>query len=94
MKERMAGLETLVVRAACLDYGLGGIKVVADGELWVEIDVKEQRVGEWSEVERRRELSSAAATRGSYRESSTVEDRASMVLPFMLDLSPESGEFL
>lgn len=100
MKERMAGLKKLAVTPKCLDSELtaAGRTIVADGKTWIEVPVE----GEWSEVVRRHaaataELAStsaraaaiAAARRGTYRESVRPEDRASMVLPFMLDLSSE-----
>ena len=83
----MRGLERLVVRSECLNHGLEGITFAADGKMWVELLVEGHRMGSWSEV--KHSLSSAGARGGCYRESLLSEDRASMVLPFMLDVSPE-----
>lgn len=106
MKERMRGLETLVVPLECLNRGLGGVKVVEDGRIWVELLVEGDRMGTWEEVEPSLSggcLSCAAATRGSYvssvvaatrgswRESLVFGDRASMEVPCMLDLSLDDG---
>ena len=91
MKERMAGLEKLVVTPECLDGELiaTGRPIDANGKMWMEIFVE----GEWSEVIRRLSRTAAeaetAAVRGFHRERVLSEDRASMVLPFMLDLSSE-----
>ena len=93
LKERMEGLEKIVVGFECLGYELAGVKIVVDGRMWVELDVRGQRMGLRSEVEKRLGLSSVADTRGSYRESSGGEDRASIVVPFFLDISPEEGTF-
>ena len=107
MKDRMAGLEELVVMPGFLDSGLGGRKIVdGDGGMWVGLRVEGNRVGHWAEVRSCRS-SAAATTRGSwvataaaaaggagYGGSRAAEDRASMMLPFMLDLSPEDGPCL
>ncbi|KAF6228485.1 hypothetical protein HO133_008215 [Letharia lupina] len=92
MKERMRGLERLVVRSECLNHGLEGITFAADGKMWVGLLVEGHRMGLWSGV--KHSLSSAGARGGCYRESLLSEDRASMVLPFMLDVSPEDDTCL
>lgn len=93
MKARMAGLERIVVRPHCLHVGLGGGGFVEDGMVWVEVDVEGDRVGLLSEVNNNE--FSVEAVRGNYHMGGVEEgDRASMVLPFVLDLEPEEGGFL
>lgn len=91
MKDRMPALEMLVVPPECLAVGLGGVRVDADdGRNWVGLLVEGTRVGKWEELDLG--PSSAATARGSRCVEKVSEDRASMVLPFVLDLSPGDGE--
>lgn len=96
MKDRMPGLEMLIVPPECLAVGLGGVRADADdGRIWVGLLVEGNRLGIWEELDLG--ASSAVAARGSHcenraSEEMASEDRASMVLPFMLDLPPEKGE--
>ncbi|CAF9933617.1 hypothetical protein IMSHALPRED_009422 [Imshaugia aleurites] len=92
LKERMAGLERIVVAPEFLDAGLGGrLLVDGDGRMWVQVDVEGESVGEWVEVWSE---PVEAIRRGSYGEGLVGEDRKSMVLPFILDLSPEDGSLV
>lgn len=113
LKERMKGLERVLVVPECLDGGLGGRKVVAggSGKVWVELDVEGDRVGEWGhvvdggrrvggEIEGGGEGTGEGGEkvlmmRGSYCEGGGGGggDRASMVLPFVLNLSPDDETF-
>lgn len=126
LKERMKGLERVVVVPECLDGGLGGRKVVVGGgeggKVWVELDVEGDRVGEWGDVmmavvdgekkmreggEIEIEIDGEGGNcglkveggekvmmmRGSYCEGRGGGDRASMVLPFLLELSPDDETF-
>lgn len=133
LKERMKGLERVVVVPECLDGGLGGRKVVVgdggeggesgsgsgSGKVWVELDVKGDRSGEWGDVmiavvDGRKEKKEGeietevegngglkgggekvTMMRGSYCEGGGGGggDRASMVLPFVLELSPDDETF-
>lgn len=90
----MGGLERVGVMPEFLDKCLGGRKVTADGgRVWAELDVQGQGVGEWGDVVRRAMIQSPAAvvaTRGYHCEGGD-RDRASMDLPFVLELSPEDG---
>lgn len=93
----MGGLERVGVMPEFLDKCLGGRKVTADdGRVWAELDVQGQGVGEWGDVVRReviRSQAAAAATRRDHCEGGD-RDRASMDLPFVLELSPEDGTLL
>ena len=91
MKERMAGLELLVVPPECLTVDIVGLGIRADGRIWVGVSLEDPPAGEGQEaVPAALSPSSVAATRGSDGESLASEDRASMVLPFMLDI-PQEG---
>ena len=86
----MAGLELLVVPPECLTVDIVGLGIRAHGRIWVGVSLEDLPAGEGEEaVPAALSPSSVAATKGSDRESLASEDRASMVLPFMLDVPQE-----
>ena len=87
LKERMEGLQRVVVLPGCLDVGLGGVGVWEGGRVWVEVGVGGE-VDVEGEVEEEGG-GGEVAVRGSWRGGGGEGDRASMVLPFMLDLETE-----
>ena len=92
LKERMAGLELLVVPPECLTVDIVGVGIRVDGRMWVGVSLEDLPAGEGEEVvPAALSPSSVAATRGSGREILASEDRASMVLPFMLDIPYEDS---
>lgn len=99
LKERMEGLERVGVLVDCLDVGLGGVGVREGGRVWVQLGVGGEGEGVDGGVDGDGDVEGEktggggkVAVRGSWRAGGGQEgDRASMVLPFMLDLETEEG---